>query len=134
MFEVLAILLGGFTAAIVAGFVYVVRIKPKEEPLLKWIYKVFALKLLAIPKDITGSQWLYNVAHRLLADNRAETDIISWVIGVIIAAILGVGVAIPIVVDTVNTVLPNVSGITATVLGVIPVAIAITLLLTFLGR
>ena len=72
--------------------------------------------------------------NAFLMDTKGETNIVDWIIGIIIAAILGVGVALPIVIDTVNNVMPNVSGITATVIGVIPVAVAITLLLVFLGR
>ena len=72
--------------------------------------------------------------NAFLMDTKGETNIVDWIVGIIIAAILGVGVALPIVIDTVNNVMPNVSGITATVIGVIPVAVAITLLLVFLGR
>ena len=61
-------------------------------------------------------------------------SITDWILGLIIAAILGVGVALPIVIDVVQTALQNATGITATVIGVIPVAVAITLLLIFLGR
>ena len=74
------------------------------------------------------------IKERLAKDTKGETNIVDWIIGIIIAAILGVGVALPVVIDTVNNVMPNVSGITATVIGVIPVAVAITLLLIFLGR
>jgi len=67
-------------------------------------------------------------------DTAGAASLTDWIIGLIIAAILGVGVALPIVVETVSNVMGNLSGITATVVGVIPVAVAITLLLIFLGR
>lgn len=67
-------------------------------------------------------------------DTAGATSITDWILGIIIAAILGVGVALPIVIETVQTALQNASGITATVIGVIPVAVAISLLLLFLGR
>jgi len=74
------------------------------------------------------------IKERLAKDTKGEVSVVDWIVGIILAAILGVGVALPIVIDTVNQVLPNVSGMAATVIGVIPVAVAITLLLVFLGR
>lgn len=67
-------------------------------------------------------------------DTAGRTSITDWILGLIIAAILGVGVALPIVIDVVQTALQNATGITATVIGVIPVAVSISLLLIFLGR
>ncbi len=72
-------------------------------------------------------------AEEFVKDARAYT-ITEWVVGVILLAVLGVGVAIPVIVDTVNRVLPNVSGITATILGIVPVMAVISLLLMMLGR
>ncbi len=72
--------------------------------------------------------------YRMLKCQKGESSLIDWVIGVILLSILGVGVAVPIVINTVNSVLPNVSGTTATIIDTIPVVVAVVILLMFFGR
>lgn len=71
--------------------------------------------------------------YRMLKDMRGELTFIDWIKGVIVLAILGVGVAIPIVVQTIQSV--NVSDATTQlILGFIPAITAVAILLGFLGR
>lgn len=67
-------------------------------------------------------------------DVKATTSITDWVISVVVLAILGVGVALPIVVDSVSSVAANLSGTAAMVVNVIPTIVAVVVLLLFLGR
>ncbi len=69
-----------------------------------------------------------------IKDTRGQGNLIDWVIGVILLAILGVGVALPIVIDTVNQISPNLSGTTAMIVGIIPTIVVVVILLMFLGR
>lgn len=64
-------------------------------------------------------------------DRRAQGNIGSLFIGVMVAAILGVGVAIPVVLDIINQ--ANVSGTTATILDLVPLFIALLLLVALAG-
>lgn len=63
--------------------------------------------------------------------DRAQGNIGSLFIGVMVAAILGIGVAIPVVLDVIND--ANVTGTTATVLDLIPLFIALLLLVALAG-
>ena len=67
-------------------------------------------------------------------DTRGQTNLVDWVIGVILLAILGVGVALPIVINTIQSILPNLSGTTAMIVGIIPTIVTVVILLMFLGR
>ena len=72
--------------------------------------------------------------NRFIQDIRGQYSLTDWVMGVIILAILGVGVALPIVIDTVNRVLSNLTGTTALVVGAIPTIVAVVIVLMFMGR
>lgn len=67
-------------------------------------------------------------------DTRGQTTIVDWVIGVILLCILGVGVALPIVINTVQSILPNLTGTTALIVGIIPTIVVVVILLMFLGH
>jgi len=68
-------------------------------------------------------------------DTKGEVSIVDWVKGIIILAILGVGVGVPIVIQTVNQVSGCVTDpTTALVLGVLPVVVVVGILLAFLGH
>jgi hypothetical protein len=58
-----------------------------------------------------------------MPDNRAQTNLIGVIIGVTIAAIVGVGVVIPLIMDVIES--ASLSGITETVVGFIPVMVAL---------
>jgi hypothetical protein len=62
---------------------------------------------------------------------RAQGNIGSLFIGVMVAAILGVGVAIPVVLDVIDQ--ANVTGTTATVLDLVPLFVALLLLVALAG-
>jgi hypothetical protein len=69
---------------------------------------------------------------RMLKDRRAQITLTEWIRGVIAVTILGVGVAIPIVVNTVQSV--NVTDpTTKLVLGFIPPVVAVSFLMLILG-
>lgn len=61
-----------------------------------------------------------------LQDNRAQTNLVGLFIGMMIAAIVGVQVVIPILNDAING--SNVTGTTETILGLLPMFIALMLL------
>lgn len=63
--------------------------------------------------------------------NRAQGNIGSLFIGVMVAAILGIGVAIPVILDVINE--SNVDGTTATVLNLVPLFVALLLLVALAG-
>jgi len=64
---------------------------------------------------------------------KGALNIVDWVKGIIVLAILGVGVAIPVVVQTVSSI--NVSDtMTTLILGFLPAILAVSILLGFLGR
>jgi hypothetical protein len=58
-----------------------------------------------------------------MPDNRAQTNLIGVIIGVTISAIVGVGVVIPLILDVIES--ASLSGITQTVVGFIPVMVAL---------
>ncbi|ADB58714.1 flagellar biosynthetic protein FliQ [Archaeoglobus profundus] len=66
-------------------------------------------------------------------DRKGTVGLVDWIKGIIVLAILGVGVAIPIVVNTVQSVSVN-DTTTQLVLSFIPPILAVTILLGFLGR
>jgi len=69
----------------------------------------------------------------LAADQRAQArgNLVSLVIGIAVAVIVGVGVAIPIVNDVLNS--SNVSGLTATIVGFIPVMLGVLIFVATVG-
>ena len=69
----------------------------------------------------------------LIKNNRGEVTLIDWIKGIIVLAILGVGVAIPIVVNTVQNITVN-DTTTQLILTFIPPILAVSILLGFLGR
>ena len=62
---------------------------------------------------------------------RAQGNIGSLFIGVMVAAILGIGVAIPVILDVIEE--SNVTGTTATVLALVPLFVALLLLVALAG-
>lgn len=69
--------------------------------------------------------------QKFINANRGQGNIGSLFIGVMVAAILGVGVAIPVILDVIDQ--ANVSGTTATVLGLVPLFVALLLLVALAG-
>ncbi len=103
------------------------KVEETKREFLAWL----AERNMSVPKD---AHEFLETFRAFREDTAGAVSITDWILGLIIAAILGVGVALPIVIDVVQTALQNASGITATVISVIPVAVAISLLLVFLGR
>lgn len=62
---------------------------------------------------------------------RGQGNIGSLFIGIMVAAILGVGVAIPVIIDVIDD--ANVSGTTETVLDLIPLFVGLLLLVALAG-
>lgn len=70
--------------------------------------------------------------EQLAADHRGQTDnLVSLVIGIAVAVIVGVGVAIPIIQDVLNT--TNLSGLTAIIVGFIPVMLGVLIFVATVG-
>jgi hypothetical protein len=65
------------------------------------------------------------------AKDRAQGNIGSLFIGIMVAAILGVGVAIPVILDVIND--SNVTGTTKTVLDLVPLFVGLLLLVALAG-
>lgn len=63
--------------------------------------------------------------------DKAQGNIGSLFIGVMVAAILGIGVAIPVILDVIND--SNVSGTTETVLDLVPLFVGLLLLVALAG-
>ncbi len=64
-------------------------------------------------------------------DTKGTVNMLDWIKGIIVMVILGVGVALPIMINTINSV--NVSDpMTALVIGVLPVIFAVSILLALL--
>lgn len=70
---------------------------------------------------------------RMLRDRAGQISFVDWIKGVIVLAILGVGVAIPIVVNTIQSISVN-DTMTSLILGFLPPILAVAVLLGFLGR
>lgn len=64
-------------------------------------------------------------------EDRAQGNLVSLVIGIAVAVIVGVGVAIPIVNDVINT--SNLTGLTATIVGFIPVMLGVLIFVATVG-
>jgi len=71
------------------------------------------------------------IKNMLGAMNRGQGNIGSLFIGIMVAAILGVGVAIPVILDVINN--SNVTGTTATVLDLVPLFVGLLLLVALAG-
>lgn len=67
----------------------------------------------------------------LFGVERGQGNIGSLFIGVMVAAILGVGVAIPVILDVIES--SNVTGTTATVLDLVPLFVGLLLLVALAG-
>lgn len=63
--------------------------------------------------------------------DRAQGNLVSLVIGIAVAVIVGVGVSIPIVNDVINT--ANLTGLTATIVGFIPVMLGVLIFVATVG-
>jgi len=67
---------------------------------------------------------VFNPLRRLRADDRAQgSNLSGLIIGIAVAAIVGVGVGIPIINDVISS--SNLTGITATVVGFIPIMLGL---------
>lgn len=64
-------------------------------------------------------------------DERAQGNIGGLFIGIMVAAILGVAVAIPVILDVIND--SNVTGTTKTVLDLVPLFVGLLLLIALAG-
>lgn len=65
-------------------------------------------------------------------DDRGQTgNLVSLVIGIAVAVIVGVGVAIPITNDVLNS--ANVTGLTGTIIGFIPVMLGVLIFVATVG-
>jgi len=73
----------------------------------------------------------YALAESMHEDSRGQGNLVSLVIGIAVAVIVGVGVAIPIVNDVVNT--ANLTGLTATIVGFIPVMLGVLIFVATVG-
>lgn len=71
--------------------------------------------------------------ERLLVEQRAQTggNLVGLVIGIAVAVIVGVGVSIPIVNDVIAS--ANLSGLTATIVGFIPVMLGVLIFVATVG-
>lgn len=78
---------------------------------------------------LSPSSWdtRHDLMERRAMDNRAQTNLPQLFIGVLIAAIIGIKVFIPVVNDAVNS--SNASGTTKTILGLLSLFAALLLLL-----
>lgn len=56
-------------------------------------------------------------------NNRGQGNLVSLIVGIAVASIVGIGVGIPIMNQVINT--ANLTGITSTVVGFIPVMLAL---------
>lgn len=70
---------------------------------------------------------------QLAADHRGQRggNLVSLVIGIAVAVIVGVGVSIPIVNDVIAS--ANLSGLTATIVGFIPVMLGVLIFVATVG-
>jgi len=67
---------------------------------------------------------VFNPIRRLRDDDRAQgSNLSGLIIGIAVAAIVGVGVGIPIINDVIAS--SNLTGITATVVGFIPIMLGL---------
>lgn len=79
-----------------------------------------------------GDKFLASLRRRLMdTRGQASGNLVSLVIGVAVAVIVGVGVAIPIVNDVLAS--SNVSGLTATIVGFIPVMLGVLIFVATVG-
>ncbi|WP_423745104.1 hypothetical protein V5735_03500 (plasmid) [Haladaptatus sp. SPP-AMP-3] len=75
----------------------------------------------------------HGVLTRMHDDNRAQSggNLVSLIIGIAVAVIVGVGVAIPITNDVISS--SNVTGLTATIIGFIPVMLGVLIFVATVG-
>jgi len=73
--------------------------------------------------EMTKAEVAGIVAGLIPEDNRAQGNMTGLIIGIAVAAIVGVGVGIPIINDVIAS--SNLSGITATVVGFIPIMLGL---------
>lgn len=70
--------------------------------------------------------------RQLAMSQRAQAgNLVSLVIGIAVAVIVGVGVAIPIVNDVISS--ANITGLTATIIGFIPVMLGVLIFVATVG-
>lgn len=117
MMEILAV----FMAISLAAGVYLIRDAKK-------LANRFAL--WCAERGLTPSMDAYIA---FVKDTKGAVSLVDWVKGMIVLAILGVGVALPIVIQTVQN--TNVSDpTTSLIIGFIPTIVAVVILLGFFGR
>lgn len=73
------------------------------------------------------------ISEKTPDDNRAQAggNLVSLVIGIAVAVIVGVGVAIPITNDVIAS--SNLTGLTATIVGFIPVMVGVLIFVATVG-
>ena len=74
---------------------------------------------------------MFSKLKALREDSRAQGNIGGLFIGIMVAAILGVAVAIPVILDVIND--SGITGTTATVVDLVPLFIGLLLLIALAG-
>jgi len=62
---------------------------------------------------------------------RAQTGLVGAFIAVLVAVIVGVGIVIPVITDTIEN--SSITGMTATILNYLPILLAVVLLVAIAG-
>ncbi|ADC66174.1 hypothetical protein Ferp_2039 [Ferroglobus placidus DSM 10642] len=76
---------------------------------------------------------IYKAYMQFVKETKGEMTLVDWIKGVIILSVLGVGVGLPIVIKTIQSV--NITDpTTSLVVNFIPAIVAVALLLGYLGR
>ncbi|WP_049970771.1 hypothetical protein [Haladaptatus cibarius] len=83
--------------------------------------------------DKLPSGFIETLLTRMRDDNRAQArgNLVSLIIGIAVAVIVGVGVAIPITNDVIES--SNMTGLTATIIGFIPVMLGVLIFVATVG-
>jgi hypothetical protein len=119
----------------------------RENPRAETLFALLGVLLSPLPA--TWRTWFlsrvrlgYAAARQLLEEdgrafanaNRGQMaggNLVSTVLGVAVATIVGVGVSIPVVNDVINS--ANLSGLTATIVGFIPVMLGVLIFVATVG-
>lgn len=101
-----------------------------ESALVSAVEWWFNCDLETLMRDVlvgAALQERYGTAEALRRSTRGQTgNLPRMMIGVLVSAILGIGVVIPVILETIND--TNISGTTALVVGLIPLMIGVLLI------
>jgi len=64
-------------------------------------------------------------------NKKAQTGLVGAFIGVLVSVIVGVGIVIPVITDTIEN--SSITGMTATILNYMPILLAVVLLVAIAG-